>query len=93
MSQGPELWKRKFEPITNWKPAPQTSQNSGVTKSPAGESFGEDQTPKGSLKKILEVFSDEAKGKIKEMAGKGSKEARVFLAKTIESVAEKIRPI
>jgi len=100
MSQGSELWKRKFEPITDWKPAPQTFGNSGGSKSLVDEEFGEAQKPKGSLKKILEAFSDEAKGKIKEMASvldeaasKSSKEARSFLAKTIESVAEKIKPI
>jgi hypothetical protein len=98
MSQGSELWKRKFEPITDWKPAPQTSGNSGASRS----LFGEAQKASESLnlKKRLEAFSDEAKGKIKEMAsvldeaaGKSSKEARSFLAKTLESVAEKIKPI
>ena len=100
MSQGSELWKRKFEPFTDWKPAPQASGNSGGSKSMFDEAFGEAQKPKGSLKKRLEAFSDEAKGKIKEMASvldevasKSSKEARSFLAKTIESVAEKIKPI
>ncbi|MFH1114584.1 MAG: hypothetical protein V1792_11735 [Pseudomonadota bacterium] len=102
MSQGSELWKRKFEPITDWKPAPQTFGNSGGSESPADEGFGEARKAMESLnlQKRLEAFSDEAKGKIKEMAsvldelaGKSSNEARSFLAKTIESVAEKIKPI
>ena len=100
MSQGSELWKRKFEPISDWKPAPQTSGNSGGSKSLFDEAFGEARKAKESLKKILEPFSEKAKGKIKEMAsaldevaGKSSKEARSFLAKTLESIAEKIKPI
>jgi hypothetical protein len=100
MNRGSELWKRKFEPITDWKSAPQSSGNSGGSKSGFVEAFGETQKPKGSLNKILESFSDGAKGKIKEtasaldgMAGKYSKEARSFFAKTIESLAEKIKPI
>jgi hypothetical protein len=100
MNQGSELWKRKFEPITDWKPAPQSSGNSGGSKSGFNEAFGEAQRLKGSLNKVLESFSDGAKGKIKEMAlvldevaNKGSREARSFLAKTIESLAEKIKPV
>ena len=100
MSQESELWKRKFEPITEWKAAPQNSGNSGGSKSLFDEALGEARKSKGSLKKILEAVSDEAKGKIKgmasvldEVASKSSKEARSFLAKTIESVAEKIKPI
>ena len=92
MSQGSELWKRKFEPISDWKPAPQPSGNSGGSKSPFDEAFGEAQKAKESLKKMLKPFSDVAKGKIKEIASKSSKEARSFLAKTLESVAEKIKP-
>jgi hypothetical protein len=100
MSQGSELWKRKFEPFTDWKPALQSSGTSAGSKSLFDEVPGEPQKPRGSLKNILEAFSDEAEGKIKKMASvldevasKSSKEARSFLAKTIESVAEKIKPI
>jgi hypothetical protein len=100
MSQGSELWKRKFEPISDWKPAPQTFGNSGGSKSLFDKAFGEAQEAKESLKNILKAFPDEAKGKIKEMAsvvddvaGKSFKEARSLLAKTLESVAEKIKPI
>ena len=98
MSQESELWKRKFEPISDWKPAPQTSRDSGA-KSLFEDVLGEAQKARESLKKALEPFSDDAKGKIKEMASvmeevasKSSKEARSFLAKTLESVAEKIKP-
>ena len=79
--------------MSDWKPAPQTFGKSGGSKSPFDEAFGEIQKAKESLKKILEAFSDQAKGKIKEMADKSSKEARSFLAKTLESAAGKIKPI
>lgn len=99
MTEGSDLWKKKFEPISDWKPAPQSSESSGGAKSMFDEAFGEAQKAKDSLMKILEPFSDEAKGKIKEMASvlddvasKSSKEARSFLAKTLESMAEKIKP-
>jgi hypothetical protein len=99
MSQGSEFWKRKYEPISDWKPAPQTSGISEGAKSLFDEALGEAQKATESLKKILEPFSDDAKSKIKEMASvlddaasKSSKEARSFLAKTLESVAEKIKP-
>jgi hypothetical protein len=100
MSQGSELWKGKFEPISDCKPASQASGNSGGPKSLFDEAFGGAQKAKESLKKILEPFSDRAKGKIKEtasvldeMASRSSKEARSFFSKTLESVAEKIKPI
>ncbi len=99
MNQESELWKRKFEPISDWKPAPQSSGDSGGSKSLFDDVLSEAQKARESLKKVLEPFSDDAKGKIKEMASvvedvatKSSKEARSFLAKTLESVAEKIKP-
>jgi hypothetical protein len=97
MSQGSELWKRKFGPISDWKQASQAPGNLGASKL----LFGEAQEAMGSLnpKKILEAFSDKAKGKIKEtasvldeVASKSSIAARSFLATTLESIAEKIRP-
>jgi hypothetical protein len=98
MSQESELWKRKFEPISDWKPASQAWTSDGV-KSLLDDALGEAQKAAESLKKRLEPFSDDAKSKIKEMASvlddvasKSSKEARSFLAKTLESVAEKIKP-
>ena len=100
MSQGTELWRRKFEPISDRKSTEQTSGNSVDSKSGFNEALGEAQKAKTSLEKMLEAMSDEAKGKIKEtvsvldgMASKSSREARSFLAKTLESVAEKIKPV
>ena len=77
------------------KPAPQSSGDSVGAKSLIEEALGEAQKAKESLKKALEPFSDEAKDKIKDMAAvidevasKSSKEARSFLAKTLQAVAE-----
>jgi len=99
MSQDLELWKRKFEPISDRKSTEQTSGSSGDPKSGFDEVLGEAQKANTSLHTILETLSDEAKGKIKEtasvldgMASKSAKEARSFLAKTLESVAERIKP-
>ena len=99
MSQGPELWRRKFEPISDRKSTVQTSGNSVDSKEMFNEALDETQKDGTPLKKMLEALSDEAKGKIKEtasvldeMASKSSREARSFLAKTLESVAEKIKP-
>jgi uncharacterized protein YoxC len=57
------------------------------------------QKTKEALEKKLEPFTDEAGAKIKELASliedvasKSSKEARSFIAKTLSSVAEKIKP-
>jgi hypothetical protein len=100
MSHGTELWKRKFEPISDRKSTEQTSGSSVDPKSGFDEALGEAQKAQTSVHKILEALSDGAKGKIKEtvsvldgMASKSSKEARSFLAKTLESVAERIKPV
>jgi len=92
-SQGQELWKRKYEPFSDWRPAPSSY------KSVIEDSLKEAQKLKDTLKKTLEPFAEDAMGKIKEMASvleevasKSSIETRVFLAKTLESIAEKIKP-
>lgn len=91
--QGPELWKRKYEPFSDWRPA------SGSYRSVLEDPLGEAQRLTQSLKGILEPFAEDAKGKIKEMAAvleeiasKSSTETRTVLAKTLESIAEKIKP-
>ena len=91
--QGPELWKRKFEPFSDWRPA--SSPFRAVLEDPLGEA----QKLKDSLRKTLEPLAVDAKDKIKEMAAvldemaaKSSTETRAFLAKTLESIAEKIKP-
>ena len=91
--EGPELWKRKYEPFSDWKPASTSSRS--VLDDPLGEA----QRLTESLRKTLEPLAGEAKGKILEMAsvvvevaGKSSNETRSLLAKTLESLAEKIKP-
>ncbi|MBI4962700.1 MAG: hypothetical protein HY913_05425 [Desulfomonile tiedjei] len=91
--EGPELWKRKYEPFSDWRPASTSSKS--VLEDPLGEA----QRLTESLRKTLEPLAGEAKGKILEMAsvvvevaGKSSNETRSLLAKTLESLAEKIKP-
>jgi hypothetical protein len=91
--QQSELWKRKYEPFSDWRPAP-TSPRS-ILEDPLAEA----QRLKELIKKTVEPLAGDAKVKIKEMAsvleeaaGKSSNETRTFLAKTLESLAEKIKP-
>jgi len=92
-NEGPELWKRKYEPFSDWRPA------ASSFRSVLEDSLGEAQKFGESLKKTLEPLAEDALVKIKEMAvvieevaGKSSKETRAFLAKTLASLAEKIKP-
>ncbi len=94
-----ELLKRKFEPISDWRPAAQTSNAGEALKSFFQDTLEEAQKRGESFGKALEPFTEDAKGKIKDlagflegMAGKSSNEARSFLAKTLESLAGKIKP-
>jgi hypothetical protein len=91
-----DLLKRKFEPISDWKPAETSS--SGVDKM-IGDAVKTVQKNLETLGKTLEPYSDEATNKIKDMAssldgvvGKSSKDARSWLAKTLETLAEKVKP-
>jgi hypothetical protein len=91
--QNEEIWKRKFEPFSSWRPT------SGSSRSILDDTLGEAQRLAESLKSTLEPLADNAVDKIKaiastveEMAGKSSQETRGFLAKTLESIAEKIKP-
>jgi len=92
-SPGEELWKRTYEPISGWKPA--RSESTSVV----GGAFNEVYKAKESLTKLLEPLSEDAKDKIKEvarivedLAGRSSREARSLLAKTLETIADKIKP-
>jgi len=94
-----ELLKRKFEPISDWKPAGQSSSAGEVLKSFFQETLEEAQKRGESFGKALEPFTEDAKTKIRDLAafleeaaGTSSKEARSFLAKTLESLAGKIKP-
>lgn len=93
---GEELWRRSYGPISDWKPA---RPSPGEGRSVIGGAFDEVYKAKESITKLLEPLSEEAKDKIKEvarvvddLAGRSSREARSLLAKTLETIAEKIRP-
>jgi hypothetical protein len=95
-NQESELWRRKFEPVTDWRPA---SSSTGDSKSVFEDSLAQAQKAAVSLVKMLEPIAVEARDKIKdvtsvldEAAGKSSVEVRTFVAKTFESMAEKIKP-
>jgi hypothetical protein len=97
--EGPELWRRKFEPVTDWRPAPQTSSSTGASRSVFEEPWRKAHEATESLVKALEPIAAEARDKIRdvttvldEAAGKSSVEVRTFVAKTLESMAEKIKP-
>lgn len=92
-NEGPELLKRKYEPFSDWRPA------AGAYRSVLEDPVGEAQKFKESLKKTLEPLAEDALVKIKEMAvvieevaSRSSKETRSFLAKTLTSLAEKVKP-
>jgi hypothetical protein len=94
-----ELWRRKFEPVTGWRPAPQTSPRTDASKSIFGDAVDNAQKAAESLVKALQPIAAEARDKIKdvtsaldEAAGKSSVEVRSFVAQTLESMAEKIKP-
>ncbi len=97
--QGSELWRRKFEPVTDWRPAPQTSRSSGTSKSLFEDTLRQAQNATESLVKALQAIAVETRDKVKdvvpvldEAASKSSVEVRSFVAKTLGSLAEKIKP-
>ncbi len=94
-----ELLMRKFEPISDWKPAGETSDITQTFKSIFNETLEQAQKRKEVLERALGPLAEEAWTKIKDMAGfledttiKSSNEARSFLAKTLEAIAEKLKP-
>jgi hypothetical protein len=97
--QESELWRRKFDPVTDWRPARQTSSRASASKSVLEDSMRNAQKAAESLVKALTPIAVEARGRIKEVtsvldeaAGKSSVEIRSFVAKTLKSMAEKIKP-
>jgi len=93
---GEELWKRKYEPVSDWKPATPTS---GEGRSVVGGAYEEVQKAKETVAKILEPLSEEARTKLKEvvrvvddLAGRSSREARSMLANALEAIAGRIKP-
>ena len=98
-NQESELWRRKFEPVTDWRPASGASSGTGDSKSVFEDPLAQAQKAAVSLVKMLEPIAVEARDKIKdvtsvldEAVGKSSTEARSFVAKTLEAMAEKIKP-
>ncbi len=99
MADNSELLKRKFEPVSDWKPATSRSATSATLEKILRDTVGTAQTSLESLEKTLEPYTDEASAKIKDIAsgldsavGKSSKEARTWLSKTLETLAEKVKP-
>jgi hypothetical protein len=97
--QESELWRRKFDPVTDWRPASQTSSGTGASKSVFEDSLRNAQKAAESLVKALAPIAVEARDRIKdvtsvldEAAGKSSVEIRSFVAKTLASMADKIKP-
>jgi hypothetical protein len=94
-----ELLKRKFGPISDWRPAGERSDITQTLRSLFNETLDQAQKRKESLEKALGPLTDEAGAKIRDMAqfleqtaAKSSKEARSFLAKILEAMANKIKP-
>lgn len=90
-----EILGRKFGPVSDWKPASQGGSVGQGLKSILDEA----QKGMESIEKLLDPFAEDAKAKIRgaaatleDVAAKSSKEARSFLAKALEAVAEKIKP-
>jgi hypothetical protein len=93
-----ELLSRKFDPVTDWRPAKQTSL-AGRLRSTVGETMGDAQKRMEALEKALEPLTDEAKTRmreaaslVEEAASKSSKEARTFLSKALQTLADKVKP-
>ena len=94
-----ELLMRKFEPISDWRPVEPSSEMTQTLRSIFDETLDQAQKRKEAWEKALGPMTEEAGTKIKDMARflegaavKSSKEARSFLAKAFEAMAERIRP-
>jgi uncharacterized protein YjbJ (UPF0337 family) len=94
-----ELLKRKYEPISDWKPASASSGPLAGIKGFVSDTLEDVGKAKQAVEEALEPFSEDAVKKIKEVlgtveeaAGSTSKEARSALAGALESLAEKIKP-
>jgi hypothetical protein len=94
-----DLLMRKFEPVSDWRPAGEKSDITQTLKSVFNETLEQAQKQKEALEQALGPLTEEAWTKIKDLAGvlegataKSSKEARALLAKTLNAMAEKIKP-
>ncbi len=95
-NQGPELWRRKFEPFSDWRPASESSPGTSIYGAALEDSVAK---AKESLMNVLKPVAEEARGRIKgitsaldDVAAKSSNDIRSFVAKSLESMAEMIRP-
>jgi hypothetical protein len=93
-----ELLQRKFEPISDYKPCKQTSGAEGL-ESYVSDAIDTAQKGLESLMKSVAPLTDDADAKIRKMAAslestaqQSSKEGRAWLSKTLEGLAEKIKP-
>jgi hypothetical protein len=94
-----ELLKRKFGPISGWRPATQRADLAQTLKSVFGDTVEQAQKRREALEKALGPLAGEASARIRDLASfleekaeKSSKEARSFLAKTLEAMAERLKP-
>lgn len=93
-----ELLNRKFDPVTDWRPATPESFAARL-KSTVGETVEDAQKRVEALEKALEPLTGEAKARmreaaslVEEAASKSSKEARTFLSNALQTLADKIKP-
>lgn len=93
-----ELLKRKFDPVSDWRPAKSASLADRL-RSTFGETVEDAQELVDALEKALDPLTDEAKSRMKEAASlvgeaaaKSSKEARSLLAKALQTLADKVKP-
>jgi hypothetical protein len=94
-----ELLMRKFEPVTDWKPAGAPADITDVLKRVFNETLEDAQKRREALEKALGPLSEDAWARIRELGGfledataKSSKEARSLLAKTLQAMADRIKP-
>jgi hypothetical protein len=90
-----ELLKRKFEPVSDWRPA---KESSGPLNSVKGVVSALEKTLQ-TVEQALGPFSDDARARMREVvttvgdvADKSSTEARSALSKALSVLAEKIKP-
>jgi hypothetical protein len=93
-----DLLKKKFEPISDWKPCKPASGTDGL-ETYVSDAIDSAQKGLESLMKSVEPLKEQADANVKKMAAslevtaeQSSKEAREWLAKTLEGLAEKIKP-
>jgi hypothetical protein len=94
-----ELLKRKFEPVSESRRGTDWNDITQTLRSLFNETLEQAQIRKEALEKSMGPLTDETVAKIKDMASfveetatKSSQEARSFLARVLEAMADKIKP-